>query len=1108
MASQTFMLPAVSYVGNSNIPTGATRGWVTGFAIDNDLSDSTNNTLLQVYVDRVGFTAGAYTYNLFIRCSRDLSTTFEENGEFVISVGSASATIPADESNSNGHYVLESTALGPVFDAMSETRGETGGTLTIDDEGGGGDTTAPAISGTPATNTAGTVITIGFDEALDTGSEPAVTAFTTSPTKTIADVSISGTDLLLTVSPAFANGDTITVSYTTPNANPLQDAAGNDVADFSAQSVTNNVPVGPAPLSATITGPASVQVGDTPTFSVTVAGGTGAITRQWEYRYGGTGAWTDGGTGASYQLPEIPAAQADETLEVRCVVDRGGASATSNTISRQVQAADAQLAAVITGPATVQVGNTPRFSVTVTGGTGTVSRQWQYRYRETGAWTNGGTGTSYTLPAIPASEANQVLEVRCNVDRGVDSVTSNTVTRQVAAAGPPPVPPVTGGVWPTSGTLQVQPAGFPSPVNLASHEDDAADVDMTGEWNVQESGNLGTIVQAIETLETRVEEAEDVDGNTVLSTLARWLVKTQVGDLVGGVGLLNDGSAVRFYITADRFAIIPPGVTDTDDVRLPFVVSGGEVFINSAVIANASIGALKAENAFLTNLTAVHGTLDTARIAKANIFDLAIGNSIQSDDYSAGTRVSATKARATVGGVLFVHDNTGALGNGYDIRMVSERAGGTAVSATVESGRLTITLRSTATTGSVSFSRSAIATAVNASRAPVTASGTGNLSVDFSFGGGTVTPGALSASISGPASIAVGDTPAFSVTVTGGSGTIGRQWQYRYGGSGAFTNGGTGTSYTLPAVPSAQSGETLEVRCNVTRGTASATSNTLSRTIGSAAVPIPAGVAISTATGSITASSTTDAYYMTAQYDDNSSFSSPGSVYDTVSSIVHSATMPSSARTGTVYARARFTTGVNDGGTQGEWSSTVSADFSTPVVIPKPVNLSLFGNGILRVDDPGDTNYYATFEYADNSSFTGSSEIYDSFVSDFHGATIPAADRTGTVYARARFTTAASDGGTQGPWSDTVSHNFTAVAAAARQTINAGRASREGTFTNAGGSYRSRSFQRFGSVVLDTAFGPGALRSVICGSIPRAVLVSRSLPGLIRYRLPSELGAR
>ena len=70
-------------------------------------------------------------------------------------------------------------------------------------------------------------------------------------------------------------------------------------------------------------------------------------------------------------------------------------------------------------------------------------------------------------------------------------------------------------------------------------------------------------VSAREALEVRVDSNEDG-----VTALARWTVKLTVGDLTGGIGLVNDGSTVRLVIAANRFAIVRPGMTTltTDNV--------------------------------------------------------------------------------------------------------------------------------------------------------------------------------------------------------------------------------------------------------------------------------------------------------------------------------------------------------------------------------------------------------------------------------------------------------------------------------------------------------------------------------------------------------------
>ena len=110
--------------------------------------------------------------------------------------------------------------------------------------------------------------------------------------------------------------------------------------------------------------------------------------------------------------------------------------------------------------------------------------------------------------------------------------------------------------------------------NTSDISDNEANITANAEAITMLTSTVGDIdVSAIETLETKVTNIENVDGSTTLSGLARWLVKTQVDDLVGGVGLYNDGSSVDFIINANRFAVVPPGWEGANsEKRIPFAV--------------------------------------------------------------------------------------------------------------------------------------------------------------------------------------------------------------------------------------------------------------------------------------------------------------------------------------------------------------------------------------------------------------------------------------------------------------------------------------------------------------------------------------------------------
>lgn len=126
------------------------------------------------------------------------------------------------------------------------------------------DTTAPAFVSAQVANAAPSDIVITMGETL-AAFTPATSAFAVSGGRTVTNVARSGATITLTVSAPYAYGDTITVTYTKPGSNMLQDAAGNQSSNFGPSSVTNNVvalgtltsrPLVNNSTAGTITGPA------------------------------------------------------------------------------------------------------------------------------------------------------------------------------------------------------------------------------------------------------------------------------------------------------------------------------------------------------------------------------------------------------------------------------------------------------------------------------------------------------------------------------------------------------------------------------------------------------------------------------------------------------------------------------------------------------------------------------------------------------------------------------------------------------------------------------------------------------------------------------------
>ena len=94
----------------------------------------------------------------------------------------------------------------------------------------------------------GAALVLTWDEPLDESAEPATGAFAVtvgSASRGVADVTVAGSAVTLSLAAAVTASDTVTVSYTVPTdpaAARLEDVAGNAAAGFTDQPVTNETP--------------------------------------------------------------------------------------------------------------------------------------------------------------------------------------------------------------------------------------------------------------------------------------------------------------------------------------------------------------------------------------------------------------------------------------------------------------------------------------------------------------------------------------------------------------------------------------------------------------------------------------------------------------------------------------------------------------------------------------------------------------------------------------------------------------------------------------------------------------------------------------------------
>jgi len=98
----------------------------------------------------------------------------------------------------------------------------------------------PTVSTATVENANKDKVVVTFSSALNESYVPATTDFALAG-KTINSVTVSGAVVTITVSAAYAYGDSISLDYTKPASNFIRDTYGAEAASFSGQSVTNNI---------------------------------------------------------------------------------------------------------------------------------------------------------------------------------------------------------------------------------------------------------------------------------------------------------------------------------------------------------------------------------------------------------------------------------------------------------------------------------------------------------------------------------------------------------------------------------------------------------------------------------------------------------------------------------------------------------------------------------------------------------------------------------------------------------------------------------------------------------------------------------------------------
>ena len=248
-----------------------------------------------------GYDAAASTDTELVFAYTVVSTDEDDNGIFILDDATVSGTA------GSGSIVLGLD--GSIVGKTSEVPASLAHSVRGAQSGHKVDGVKPRLAATGGAVVNGTTLTLTYDEPLDGSSTPEAGDFTVAGgdrARTVSRVVVRGATVELTLNAGAEHLEAgIQVSYT-PGANPIQDAAGNEVEALSREPVRNDTPDTSPPeveslaissnpgsdqtyaagdeIELTVTFSETVEVTGTPQLRLELGGGTRTATYE-----GGTG---------------------------------------------------------------------------------------------------------------------------------------------------------------------------------------------------------------------------------------------------------------------------------------------------------------------------------------------------------------------------------------------------------------------------------------------------------------------------------------------------------------------------------------------------------------------------------------------------------------------------------------------------------------------------------------------------------------------------------------------------------------------------------------------------------------------------------------------------
>jgi Ca2+-binding RTX toxin-like protein/methionine-rich copper-binding protein CopC len=349
-------------------------------------------------------------------------------GDVPSSISTGSISLSLDDNKYTGP--LDTSDLGQLAAWIKDSANWSGSdTVSFALTSGSLLPSAPAPTLSSATVN-GSSLVLTFSEALDAANPPDLSTLGVSIGGATAQapvaLSVSGSQITLSLAAGPSHGQSVTVSYTDPNlarddSAAVQDSAGNDAASFSNAAVTNLTPNSAPTGSVSISGTATQNQTLTASNTLADADGLGSISYQWL----ADGVAISGATSSTLVLGQVQVGKAISV--VASYTDAGGTaeSVTSTASASVANTNDAPTGSVsITG--SVVLGGTLTASNTLADadGLGSISYQWL----ADGVAISGATSSAHT---VTSTDLGKHLSVQANYTDGggtAESVSSASVT--------------------------------------------------------------------------------------------------------------------------------------------------------------------------------------------------------------------------------------------------------------------------------------------------------------------------------------------------------------------------------------------------------------------------------------------------------------------------------------------------------------------------------------------------------------------------------------------------------------------------------------------------------------------------------------------------------